>query len=696
MRSRSTTLLAVIATLLPVAVAAGEWASEIEGTTLHSAQLTTTNNNANHATSSHSSSAAAPGVKPSAPRQVDQANTLPDERIWVVNKDGCQTTKNDPTYNAKLSALGIAALGTSDSKVGCITTHYLEQPYDGDGTLGVWNEAHAGIDLRADNTSVYSITDGTVRSVNLCKVGPTIGQSACQRANKKDVNEEHSTLVVEDDARTVKILYLHMSSIDVEEGARITAGMKLGTAGSVATRAAHLHLEVVPNEAHTYCRSRALGGSACPKKPPRHHACLAAEVRALTMDAAETLAVLAARPGWPQTTVTRACGLFPVPIKRGGHWGFVDEEGETVIPFQFDDLNPRPIGNGDTVIGLGPFRTDYPHLGELIAVKLGAKWGFVNREGRMTIPPKFDEVGDCSFFLPDYALAADCFEHGPAPVRSGLKWGYVNASGEMATPFAYDGAAAFTGGGVARVRIGKHWGLVDRHGQWVAHPEFLNLRTMDRLMGLFEGQSGTQWGVIDSKGQLVLDLTAYDATAARPFEGVWAVRRRDATNRTEQWEFIDTAGKSLPIPRSADSQIFSEGLTVVQVSGRFGYMNKSGAFAIRPQFQWATSFHEGLASASMAKPSGYIDSGKPFGYIDKNGLFVIKPQFENSLPFRHGVAQVKVGGKWGYINRQGEIIVKPLFERVGDFHGERARAVLDGKEVIIDKTGKVVWNGERE
>ena len=64
------------------------------------------------------------------------------------------------------------------------------------------------------------------------------------------------------------------------------------------------------------------------------------------------------------------------------------------------------------------------------AVKVGNKWGFMNRNGEYSIPPKFDEVG--------------FFSEGLAAVKVGIKWGFVDGKGKWVIPPDFDGAGYFS------------------------------------------------------------------------------------------------------------------------------------------------------------------------------------------------------------------------------------------------------------
>ena len=58
--------------------------------------------------------------------------------------------------------------------------------------------------------------------------------------------------------------------------------------------------------------------------------------------------------------------------KKNGKYGYINEKGEVVIDFIFEDANGFKYN--------------------LAAVKLNDKWGFIDLSGQFQIEPKFDRV----------------------------------------------------------------------------------------------------------------------------------------------------------------------------------------------------------------------------------------------------------------------------------------------------------------
>ena len=53
------------------------------------------------------------------------------------------------------------------------------------------------------------------------------------------------------------------------------------------------------------------------------------------------------------------------------------------------------------------------------------------------------------------------------------------------------------------------------------------------------------------------------------------------------------------------------------------------------------------------------DNYTPFGYIDKQGVMIVKPVFNWAGNFSDGIAGVNIGSKWGYIDKAGNYVWKP-------------------------------------
>ncbi|MBO9599319.1 MAG: WG repeat-containing protein, partial [Cohnella sp.] len=81
-------------------------------------------------------------------------------------------------------------------------------------------------------------------------------------------------------------------------------------------------------------------------------------------------------------------------------------------------------------------------------------------------------------------------------------------------------------------------------------------------------------------------------------------------------------------------------LDLLDVGGKWGYADKKGKMVIKPQYESANNFSEGLAAVSV--------KGK-FGFIDKKGKLVVPAKYDEVYSFSEGMAVVAVDWIYGYI-----------------------------------------------
>lgn len=178
-------------------------------------------------------------------------------------------------------------------------------------------------------------------------------------------------------------------------------------------------------------------------------------------------------------------------------------------------------------------------------------------------------------------------------------------------------------------------------------------------------------GFIDNTGKLVIGFDRLPRTTvgvADFHEGrakIWLKRAEGAEDILTG--YIDETGKVIIAPRFWTARDFSEGLAYVEAKGLRGFINRQGKLVIRIDNLGvgdlsATDFHEGMAAA---KTKG---DNPEWGYIDRSGRLAIKPQYRFVDDFSEGLAGVVVDGKYGFINKQGEMVIPPHFEpRLGPY-----------------------------
>jgi len=145
------------------------------------------------------------------------------------------------------------------------------------------------------------------------------------------------------------------------------------------------------------------------------------------------------------------------------------------------------------------------------------------------------------------------------------------------------------------------------------------------------------------------------------------------------------------------AESFSEGLAMVVIDGKTGFIDKTGKMVIGPKYnpegsymgighETCHGFFDGLAVVSV----GDYPNEK-FGCIDCSGNFVIAPNYDCIVDFAEGFAAFRNGDKWGFLDKRGNIVIPPTYESVSGF-SEGLAVVKLGYEHYgyIDETGRMV------
>ena len=194
-------------------------------------------------------------------------------------------------------------------------------------------------------------------------------------------------------------------------------------------------------------------------------------------------------------------------VKIGDKWGFIDASGNVVIAPRFDDafyfygdlgvaeLDGRSVlidRKGDVVTAFDgiawlaegrasigkdsayevidfagrvivpPIYQDIREFngGLAVAENGSGKWGYIDREGNVRIPFRFDQ--------------ADSFHGKLAAVRTGTTTGFIDRQGRMAFTLRFVVSAGFVYGDVAQFRTGHHpndFGYVNESGKVIWGPD---------------------------------------------------------------------------------------------------------------------------------------------------------------------------------------------------------------------------------
>jgi uncharacterized lipoprotein YddW (UPF0748 family) len=234
----------------------------------------------------------------------------------------------------------------------------------------------------------------------------------------------------------------------------------------------------------------------------------------------------------------------------------------------------------------------------MAAVKMGYKWGFIDKTGKLITRLRFD--------------AAEPFIEGLALVKINNKCGFIDKTGKLIVPLQFDSAKSLSSG-MAAVKTGEKWGYIAQTGKTIP-AQFDDAQSFTEDLAAVK--MGGKWGYIDATGKIIIKCNFDDATEFS--DGLALV------NLANKLGYIDKNGNFIIEPKFDGAGVFSEGLAPVKMADKWGYINRFDEFIIAPNLDWAKPFSQGIALVNIGgkykedKEQGktYFTGGK-WGYIRK-------------------------------------------------------------------------------
>lgn len=287
-----------------------------------------------------------------------------------------------------------------------------------------------------------------------------------------------------------------------------------------------------------------------------------------------------------------------------GNWGYINTTGEEVVPCQYSDYTPASkFSEGLAYVRMGndigylnhegqeviPFNyiSAYPFSEGLAKVRRrdASHDEFINKEGETVLLCSFAGMGDSKFI------------EGLLPVKMDGKWGYINTNGDIVIPCKYDYAFSFSEG-LARIEQNGRIGFINTEGEEVIPSSFSQAGNFSdgRAYVTFDN---ILWGYINTSGEIIIPIQYQWAQEFS--EGLAAVRNDSG------YGYINTAGDVVIDFKYELALSFSEGLAWVEIGDKLGCINSNGYLIIPFQYENVWSFSNGVAKVKKNNRYGYVD-----------------------------------------------------------------------------------------
>lgn len=265
------------------------------------------------------------------------------------------------------------------------------------------------------------------------------------------------------------------------------------------------------------------------------------------------------------------------------------------------------------------------------------------------------------------------------PVSLNGKWGYMNTKGEYVIAPQYKDANYFHEGLALVKTMDGNVGYIDKNANFVIPPKYKDGTIFNEGAAIIV-ERGKKPLCIDPQGNALFSIPT--AEEIYTFHEDLAAFK----DTSGKYGFVNKSGAVVIPPKFEDIAVgFQDGLAPVLFEGKWGFINKEGRMVISHQFDSVGLFNSDLAFAQI---------GRQYGFIGKNGLFSIDPQFENAASFSEKRASARLGGRYGVIKTNGKLDVNPLYDEISAYHNGLARMKLNNMFGYLDNNGNMVVNAQ--
>lgn len=349
--------------------------------------------------------------------------------------------------------------------------------------------------------------------------------------------------------------------------------------------------------------------------------------------------------------------FFVVSRKLSPRYGYIDTEGRSLVPIQFEKA--RVFSDGMAAV-----------YGSLASNGRIYRWGFIDTTGKLVVPYRYRKCGD--------------FHDSRSLVRDDGNYRYINKQGEEVIQGRFSYAKDFHQGlAKAGKRAGIH-GLIDTLGNWVIPPKYMKIYTFNE-QGLARIRvNDLTYSVINNQGERPTNekfLAIHSFT-----NGIARVQTQD-----RKYNFMDSTGHLIANKSYDQARYFHEEIAAVKWKGFWGYIDKKGNTVLPFEYASASSFYKGYAYVVKDKKRLFIDrQGQLYDSLPPNTPWFNVNRCRTIREFKNGLAAVQIGNYWGFFNQKGNLIIRNTFEEVSDFYEGISRVKKRGKYFYINTEGIVV------
>jgi hypothetical protein len=328
----------------------------------------------------------------------------------------------------------------------------------------------------------------------------------------------------------------------------------------------------------------------------------------------------------------------------GEQWGLLRADGSWKVSPRYEHV--QKISETHAVVN-GPTQPQLPPIERRETVR----WGAVDRNGELVVPLQFEYL---SYWRGGYGYAKEGKPYTnnlPNEVREGI----VKSDGSLLAGRYFDKVDIREEGTLPRARLGDRWFSITPSGELIAdQADGEPLVECESGLGIFRSGDDVQFRM---KGRAVgqFDNTYF---LARDCPGPFNARRG------KNWFFVLENGTVLGGAEGFENtNSFSGQHAPVMVGGKWGIINRSGDFSVKPRF--STLRRDGNNTFAVSE-------GKETFWISASGERVAQPIAKRPSPTEAltcagGLRFFQKGDLWGLQDQTGQTVIEPRFRALSCF-----------------------------
>ena len=295
-----------------------------------------------------------------------------------------------------------------------------------------------------------------------------------------------------------------------------------------------------------------------------------------------------------------------VCAKKDDLYGYLNLDGEVVIPFQYKDANT--FENGYALVGK---ETKY----------------YIDSKGKK-ISPEFDN---------ESSRYRNNFNDIIFKVKKGEKYTCLSNRDKTQLAKWYDDITNFTKDGYAIVTNENKQAVSDTTGKLVTE-WYQRVGYFGNNFRVKKNNKFAIFAIGDEKPVF------YDYIGAE-------YENRILVKNNGKCGYLDSLGNFAVELSFVDAGSFKNGFAPVKKNGKWMFINKNGVLQDSHKYDYLDNFYNEMARVGVKK-----NNKMKYGYIDKDFKLVIPCNYDDSWAFDKKTAYVKENGKWFKIDKKGTLI----------------------------------------